>query len=100
MEIIKKFLESKFLLSIVSIFLSFFLVWQELCLDKRAFVLNIFGYVLMITTIFAFAGEGVRTYISRDDDHVPEWSWIAIATWYWGASLGTTLAFVMYYSFF
>lgn len=97
MEYIKKFLRSKIFLALVSIVLSFFMVWQELCLDASTPLLNIASYVLITTTIFAFGSEAVRTFISKADVHAPKWSWQAVLTWYYGAVLGMALAYVIHY---
>lgn len=96
MEYIKKFLRSKTFLALVSIVLSFFMVWQELNLDTSTPLLNIASYVLITTTIFAFGSEAVRTFINKGDVHAPKWSWQAILTWYYGSMLGTALAYALY----
>lgn len=97
MNYIKKFLRSKIFLALVSIVLSFFMVWQELCLDASTPLLNIASYVLIITTIVAFGGEAVRTFISKGDVHAPKWSWQAVLTWYYSAVLGMALAYAVHY---
>lgn len=97
MEYIKKFLRSKIFLALVSIVLSFFMVWQELCLDASTPLLNIASYVLITTTIFAFGSEAVRTFISKGDVHAPKWSWQNVLTWYYGAVLGMALAYAIHY---
>ncbi len=96
MKYIEKFLASKVFLAFVSIVLSFFMVWQELCLDAGTPLLNIVGYVLITTTIVAFGSEAVRTFICKGDVHAPKWSWQAVLTWYYGAVLGTALAYALY----
>lgn len=97
MEYIKKFLRSKAILVLVSIVLSFLMVWQELHLDTSTPFLNIASYVLITTTIFAFGGEAVRTFISKGDINAPKWSWQAVLTWYYGAVLGMALAYAIHY---
>lgn len=96
MEYIKKFLRSKIFLALVSIVLSFFMVWQELNLDTSTPLLNIASYVLITTTIFAFGSEAVRTFINKGDVHAPKWSWQAVLTWYYGAVLGMASAYALY----
>lgn len=95
MKYIKKFLTSKVFLAFVSIVLSFLMVWQELCLDASTPLLNIASYVLITTTIIAFGGEAVRTFISKGDIHAPKWSWQAVLTWYYSAAIGIALAYVI-----
>lgn len=97
MEYIKKFLRSKIFLALVSIVLSFFMVWQELYLDASTPLLNIASYVLITTTIFAFGSEAVRTFICKGDVHAPKWSWQNVLTWYYGAVLGMALAYAIHY---
>lgn len=97
MKHIGKFLTSKVFLALASIVLSFFMVWQELCLDASTPLLNIASYVLITTTIFAFGGEAVRTFISKGDVHAPKWSWQNVLTWYYGAVLGMALAYAIHY---
>ncbi len=97
MKYIEKFLTSKVFLAFVSIVLSFLMVWQELCLDASTPLLNIASYVLIITTIVAFGGEAVRTFISKGDVHAPKWSWQAVLMWYYGAVLGMALAYAVHY---
>lgn len=97
MEYIKKFLRSKTFLALVSIVLSFLMVWQELHLDTSTPFLNIASYVLITTTIVAFGGEAVRTFICKGDVHAPKWSWQAVLTWYYGAVLGMALAYAIHY---
>ena len=95
MKYIKKFLTSKVFLAFVSIVLSFLMVWQELRLDASTPLLNIASYVLITTTIVAFGGEAVRTFISKGDIHAPKWSWQAVLTWYYSAVIGIALAYVI-----
>lgn len=95
MKYIEKFLTSKVFLAFVSIVLSFLMVWQELYLDASTPFLNIANYVLITTTIVAFGGEAVRTFISKGDIHAPKWSWQAVLTWYYGAVIGIALAYVV-----
>lgn len=97
MEYIKKFLTSKVFLAFVSLLLSFFMVWQELCLDASTPLLNIVSYVLITTTIFAFGSEAVRTFICKGDVHAPKWSWQNVLTWYYGAVLGMALVYAIHY---
>lgn len=97
MEYIKKFLTSKTFLALVSIVLSFFMVWQELHLDTSTPFPNIASYVLITTTIVAFGSEAVRTFISKGDIHAPKWSWQAVLTWYYSAVLGMALAYAVHY---
>lgn len=95
MKKLKVFLESKVSLLIVSVVLSFFMVWQELHLDTSTPFLNIASYVLITTTIVSFGSEAVRTFISKGDVHAPKWSWQAVLAWYYGAVLGVALAYVI-----
>lgn len=95
MKYIEKFLTSKVFLAFASIVLSFLMVWQELCLDASTPFLNIASYVLITTTIVAFGGEAVRTFICKGDIHAPKWSWQAVLTWYYGAAIGIALAYVI-----
>lgn len=97
MNYIKKFSRSKTFLALVSIVLSFFMVWQELHLDANTPLLNIASYVLITTTIFAFGSEAVRTFICKGDVHAPKWSWQAVLTWYYSAVLGMALAYAVHY---
>lgn len=97
MNYIKKFLRSKTFLALVSIVLSFFMVWRELHLDTSTPLLNIASYVLITTTIFAFGSEAVRTFICKGDVHAPKWSWQNVLTWYYGAVLGMALAYAIHY---
>lgn len=97
MNYIKKFLRSKVFLALVSIVLSFLMVWQELHLDTSTPLLNIASYVLITTTIVAFGGEAVRTFISKGDIHAPKWSWQNVLAWYYGAVLGMALAYAVHY---
>lgn len=95
MKHIGKILTSKIFLALVSIVLSFLMVWQELNLDASTPFMNIASYVLIATTIFAFGSEAVRTFISKGDVHAPKWSWQNVLTWYYGAAIGIALAYVI-----
>lgn len=97
MKYIKKLLTSKVFLAFVSIALSFLMVWQELRLDTSTPFLNIASYVLITTTIVAFGGEAVRTFISKGDIHAPKWRWQNVLAWYYGAVLGMALAYAIHY---